>query len=458
MINYYELLNIPREASKTAIIKAGKALMKAEKDLQTKNPKDLPSQKLVLLNDALETLSDEEGRKSYDEELNYWFQQEAEKKEDKIDFSKYLLDSTDDWRGLCDDWEGDPVGAVQNIFDYIIDLRNFYVYRPLMLSFLLTPSAMSTALPVVFCWGKSGAGKSQPCKFAAALWGCEMLLSSSTYVSMRNDIQKYRWDDPVMSRGERNYILAWDDISKDKMASNPDLYTFLKGGYSRSSSTIKIAAKDGANISFNVFGGRIISSIHPFFSDPKYSELKRRMLIFPMKKSDRAITDFDEIDWRGANKLTFSIWSNRDNLEAYANNKRKVRLTLKKGHDLISIDRANLITDILTTGVTLGLFKTVEEAIEIFAQSEELTAQLSEEEQDNTTQVIELIVREFERDFIAQSKKIYIKPSKLKEAINHKVRNGELDGHLKRGELPALMKHFGYKLNPDLGAWIKAEH
>jgi hypothetical protein len=353
----------------------------------------------------------------------------------------------------------DPVEQVSYLFDLIIDLPNSEVTKPLLLSFLLTPSAVSTCLPVAFMWGKSGVGKSQPPKFAAALWGNQMLLSNSTYASIRNQIQKDRWHDPVVSRGERNYMLAWDDVDYSKLYGENGIYTLLKGGYSRSSATITIASKDGENLTFNVFGARILSSICPFFGDTKLSELKRRMMIFPMVRSNRAITDFDEISWKGLNRLTTDIWSNKDNLANYVSYKRKIRAHFKAlgAACRLSVDRQNLFMDILSTSLTLGLFPDIQAAANAIETHEERMSKLTEKEQDGLMQVLTIFIEQERGEAIKTGSKLRVRPDKLKEFINHKVRGGELDGFPRRGEIPATMRMLGFNLNADLGAWEPAE-
>lgn len=71
MNNYYEILEVSKNASKEIIEKAYKVLAKKyHPDLQQdENKKQIAEQKMKLINEAYEVLSDDEKRKNYDLEL-----------------------------------------------------------------------------------------------------------------------------------------------------------------------------------------------------------------------------------------------------------------------------------------------------------------------------------------------------------------------------------------------------
>lgn len=450
MINYYEILGILPFATPSEIQEAlSNAFVHCSK--QKKSP--LREAKIEELERIKEVLEDEEEKENYDRELEEWLAEEKRRKEEQVNFSEYLLESTDHWGDLIPPSIVDPVEKVSHLFDLIIDLPSPEITRPLMLACMLTPSAMSSCLPVVFCWGKTGVGKSQPPKFNAALWGNTMLLSQSTYPSIRNQIQFDRWSEPTTSRGEQNYILAWDDVNYEKLS---ELYTLLKGGYSRSSSTITIAGKDGENFTFNVFGGRILSSITPFFGDSRLSELRRRMIIFPMVRSLRSITDFDEISWVGLNSLTAEIWGSKDNCARFVQSKKLLKAAMRGGSTL-SIDRQNLFTDVLATGISLGLFPDVTTAIKTIEIHEERMSKLTTKELDGLTQILTIFIEDQKIESIERGVKFRIRPDKLKMLILEKVKGGELDGFPRRGEISANMRQLGFSLNVNLGAWEPCE-
>lgn len=85
MITYYEILEVSRMASKEVITKAYKVLVrKYHPDLeQDEKKKDEAKEKMVRINEAYETLSDDEKRKKYDDTIAILEEKERIEKEKK---------------------------------------------------------------------------------------------------------------------------------------------------------------------------------------------------------------------------------------------------------------------------------------------------------------------------------------------------------------------------------------
>ena len=83
MITYYEILEVSRMASKEVITKAYKVLVKKyHPDLeQDEGKKEEAKEKMVRINEAYETLSDDEKRKKYDDKIAIL--EEKERKQSK---------------------------------------------------------------------------------------------------------------------------------------------------------------------------------------------------------------------------------------------------------------------------------------------------------------------------------------------------------------------------------------
>lgn len=80
MKNYYEILEVSKNASKEVIEKAYKVLAKKyHPDLQQDAQKEEAEQKMKLINEAYELLSDDEKRKNYDFELEVQEQEKIRK-------------------------------------------------------------------------------------------------------------------------------------------------------------------------------------------------------------------------------------------------------------------------------------------------------------------------------------------------------------------------------------------
>ena len=85
MITYYEILEVSRMASKEVITKAYKVLVrKYHPDLeQDKGKKEEAKEKMVRINEAYETLSDDEKRKKYDDTIAILEEKERIKQQGK---------------------------------------------------------------------------------------------------------------------------------------------------------------------------------------------------------------------------------------------------------------------------------------------------------------------------------------------------------------------------------------
>ena len=85
MITYYEILEVSRMASKEVITKAYKVLVrKYHPDLeQDEGKKEEAKEKMVRINEAYETLSDDEKRKKYDDTIAILEEKESIEKEKK---------------------------------------------------------------------------------------------------------------------------------------------------------------------------------------------------------------------------------------------------------------------------------------------------------------------------------------------------------------------------------------
>lgn len=86
MNNYYEILEVSKNASKEIIEKAYKVLAKRyHPDLQEESQKKNAEEKMKLINEAYEVLSDDEKRKSYDLELQIELDRNSKSQYKKIE-------------------------------------------------------------------------------------------------------------------------------------------------------------------------------------------------------------------------------------------------------------------------------------------------------------------------------------------------------------------------------------
>lgn len=91
MKDYYELLELSKNASEDTIKKVFRILIKKNHpDLFEGEEKKLAEEKVKLLNEAYEVLIDKEKRKDYDFKLNQYNQEENEKVQTLIEENEYL--------------------------------------------------------------------------------------------------------------------------------------------------------------------------------------------------------------------------------------------------------------------------------------------------------------------------------------------------------------------------------
>ena len=85
MKDYYEALEVSKNASKEIIEKAYKVLAKKyHPDLQKEDEKEKAKQKMQIINEAYEVLSDDTKRKEYDKQLEFEKEQEIKRKQEEM--------------------------------------------------------------------------------------------------------------------------------------------------------------------------------------------------------------------------------------------------------------------------------------------------------------------------------------------------------------------------------------
>ena len=117
MITYYEILEVSRMASKEVITKAYKVLVrKYHPDLeQDEGKKEEAKEKMVRINEAYETLSDDEKRKKYDDKIAILEEKEriAKEKERKQSKTQNINNNRN-------------INVNRNTFDVNININNIY--------------------------------------------------------------------------------------------------------------------------------------------------------------------------------------------------------------------------------------------------------------------------------------------------------------------------------------------
>lgn len=212
-----------------------------------------------------------------------------------------------------------------------IALPNPDVLLPIVTAYTCLHSVTCRFIPVLTFQGKTGTGKSQAQKCVAALRGeLKGMISQTTFASLRNYINQNRWyswdkEIPNTSRNnERPYMLHWVD-QKESSFADPNTYGLFRVGCDRSEDRLTIAAEDGKNQEFFVFGAKTFSTIEDFYTREKWSELLRRLLVVKCISTDELSPDDlknwnpdiainpDTVEWDGIRNRFNDHW-NRDRL------------------------------------------------------------------------------------------------------------------------------------------------
>lgn len=179
--------------------------------------------------------------------------------------------------------------------------------------------------PILFYQGKSGSAKSESAKLIASIRESvkDILGAQCTFASIRNVINSSRWYvhseylQDVSLDNERPCILIWADIKEGDLSENRQLYSLLRNGCDRKEDRLLIAGEAGQNHEFFVFCPKIVSSVEAFYSYPKWSELKRRILLIRTDILDNSTSASsfrdnqlccDDIDFTGCFKHFEQFW------------------------------------------------------------------------------------------------------------------------------------------------------
>ncbi len=451
MIDYYKLLELPPTAAFTEIKNACVALRSRLEGeiLLGENIEALQSQ-LSLVVDAQCLLLDPDDREAYNEEL-------ASSPPGAItnplapkhfDFESIRVNDLDSWQDIAK-WEGEATAEIyRNLLDAAVKLPLYDIQANILLAAILTPSALATAVPSVLSHGLPGCGKSQISNLVSVIWGTKPTLGNATFATLRRVVGG---QSSAIYNGKKYFLnnaLCWDDISPGHLA-HEDKASLLKSSTHRATSIYKMPKKDTDN-EFNeieTFGLRFFSSIYPFFADVNFTEMNRRMIVIQCEKSIDAVDtiDFETINWEGLESVTRSYWELNDgaNSRRYSFLRKGIVTSLKKSS--LSSDRATLCTDLLTTGLTYGLWKSNESAVKALTAFYDSNDELIDKRRSPLKSVLLKLI---------EGKSLLLACS-VKDIVDSSLKTGLIDQRILRGELTAEMRLLGWELNVDDRCWEK---
>lgn len=458
-MNYYELLGITQLAGDDEISDAFAA--KQKKALESHDGA-IKETTLLQLDSAYSTLIDPDSRREYDENLSEYSDSEQLTHiggRPGFNYAKFRTAAKTHWTSLLSvDASSHPAEVLGKLIDNVLYLPEPEIQRDFLVAALLTPSGLSDTLPLIFCFGSEGTGKSVICKIAGKLWGIQPLTSNATYAGIRNKISTHRWRVYEGLTVEENMVLVWNDISPASLDKN--LISLLKC-YNRDESIIEISGqeKNGQNITFDVFCSKIFSSVTPLFAMPEYAELTRRMIIFYCERATNEMASLliplTEIDFSGFSLVPRNYWESEENCQRFSG--LDFRMEFRKVQFQVSIDVLDTCKNILKTGVTLGIWDSPAEAVEAFIKFVEFQQNLKINFGEKTKLVLQTYMKNQIAEKIKLGQKPTIFPAQIKSYLHICAAEGKIESNPQQGKIDKLLTSLGYVYNNTKHFWTIKE-
>lgn len=328
------------------------------------------------------------------------------------------------------------------------------IQLPIVTAYALIPSAMASVVPVLFCWGSRGSGKSTLGILIAGMHNSEVILASTSFAGVRNRFNKMRWGNSDRCEIEKNCCLVFDNVNRETF-NNEQLYTMFLSGYNRRTDMISISQGNGENINFKVFGLKVINSIHPLFTQSRFTEINRRCLIIKFKpieemtEAEKTTTnnltsiniknklDLENLDLSPLHKAFKSFWYDPRNLNEYVAIRRSLTSRNKKFiiPGIIDSNRWTIAIDLLTTGLVTGVWSDIQIAINALANywdwhannlnnSFGITHKILKDFISLEIESIKKANKQFNTELIPENE---INPEKIKKHINYCSSQGMLE-------------------------------
>ncbi|WP_318286230.1 hypothetical protein [Limnospira fusiformis] len=292
------------------------------------------------------------------------------------------------------------------------------------------------------------------------------MLANSTFASLRNKIQQERYDDPLQSELERNFLLVWEDITPNLLIENENMLSLFKV-FNRKNSRITISSQTpGHNMILNAFALKVINSIHPLWTFWQLNELKIRM--FPMWFKNRQsmtseeyagnqfelseLSDIEDINLGKISSRLEMFWRDMNNCTNYAQTKRGLQ---KRKQDIANY---RLSIDVIATH-SMIYKSSMDNSIKVFNHYWELAETKIFAVSSGTEQFLDHFIAPSLESKTKQNKQATkagfpeliepvtdIDPKTLKIAIETAKNDGYLDSRVTVNELTNLMKNRGYNM------------
>lgn len=401
-----------------------------------------------------------------------------------IDYRQFHEIEAEPWEEIYDD----SLSLAENLLSILqqsIVLPNGRVQRRIAIAYILTPSVLAKVLPILFCWGLPGSGKSLLGYLASVVHGVPVCGSDFTPAALRRLINECKYTNQEQQEGEKPFLIILDDIDPSIFGlgdAKTELFRMFKYGYDRNTSRVAIAGMGRENVYFDVFVGKIVSSVHAIYSMPGFSEFERRCLVLFHKKFsaftqqellDEGLTssfdpaqllDLKGFSWTGFDNKFKETWNDHRRCLEWVHNRRALKsrranYTRERG---ISPERWTISTDLLATGVTLGIWPNLIAACDDIAAYWQYYDSRFNDSQAAILKILRTFIEEETRAARAVNEALKsagndsyipleISPEKLKKRLELHQAKGELDLTPQTKTVVACMFQLGWRL--DVGKW-----
>lgn len=281
---------------------------------------------------------------------------------DYIDPALILGDINQHW---TDFWIGESIyERTRNLLSHIIAFPYPEVQVPIVSSYLWTNQKFSSVLPILFCFGQPGSGKSNLAIVASKLHRSEPLNADNcTAVSLRNTCNAQKFLDEEKEYEADGALLILDNVQTATFKENRNLLSLFLGGYKRGQDKVQIGGMGGANIEFYTFSSRIISSVQPLHLEYELRELSSRCFLIPhsgldlipdevLERQNFSVEEAvkpEDINWEGFEYEYLKVWGEISYCALFAQHKKSLRNTEK-----FPPRRWEMSRDVLATGLMVG--------------------------------------------------------------------------------------------------------
>jgi hypothetical protein len=414
---------------------------------------------LATLDKAADILLEQDSRDEYDLLLAQSPSDLTANKAHAFNYAQHRLNDAPSWREYVDPFDVPTVEIYRQLLRQIVVLPNPEYQENILLAFLLCPTPLATMLPILLAWGEPATGKSNIGKFAARIYDCQIFGSDTTASSFRRELQPMKFSINAGIRTELPHLLVIDDLDKEMLDRNPALKRYMRSGYDRESSIVSMAKKDSddESVSSDVFGARIWSSCYPIFLDKSMDEITRRSLIIHCKKSDESIDILETaaINWDGFSDIRAQIWEQDPETCSKYTRYKKAITSYAIRNKLKRPDKIALGKDILSSGMALGLWGTVNDALDEYGEFLDAQDLLIKGKGDIVRRTIERLLIATIEDAVEYGVKPQLQPSSLKRLLEMYISQGVFDSNLKMSNINQIVRSLGWELSDKDYIWYR---